>query len=101
MISILTMVRFAFLQTTGDSTGALEDSIEVTEDVASTVHQPHVTGLHRVFEILLPTFRPHLRPIFFATVGFFNSITQMFTGRLLWRGLVYSVLGNFKLVCCL
>ena len=87
---------------TEPSTGASEDSIEVTEDVASTVHQPHVTGLEVFEKFYSQPLGRILRPIFFATVGFSIPITQMFTGRLLWRGLVYSVLMAIsKLVCCL
>lgn len=87
---------------TEPSTEASEDSIEVTEDVASTIHQPHITGLEVFEKFYSQPLGRILRPIFFATVGFSIPITQMFTGRLLWRGLVYSVLMAIsKLICCL
>lgn len=41
-----------------------------------------------------------LRPLFFASIGFSIPITQMFTGRLIWRGFIYAFLMSVsKLVC--
>ncbi|ODQ64546.1 Sodium/hydrogen exchanger [Nadsonia fulvescens var. elongata DSM 6958] len=41
-----------------------------------------------------------LRPLFFASVGFSIPIAQMFSGRLIWRGLIYALLmAVSKLVC--
>ncbi|WPG99145.1 Hypothetical protein R9X50_00195600 [Acrodontium crateriforme] len=41
-----------------------------------------------------------LRPFFFASIGFAIPITKMFTGRIVWRGLVYTLLMIFgKLIC--
>lgn len=33
-----------------------------------------------------------LKPLFFASVGFSIPISQMFTGSIVWRGLVYAIL---------
>lgn len=41
-----------------------------------------------------------LRPLFFASIGFAIPITQMFTGRVIWRGLVYTILMVFAKVIC-
>ncbi|KAJ9661702.1 hypothetical protein H2201_006373 [Coniosporium apollinis] len=41
-----------------------------------------------------------LKPLFFASIGFSIPITRMFTGPVLWRGIVYTILMAFaKLVC--
>lgn len=41
-----------------------------------------------------------LRPFFFASIGFAIPITRMFTGRVVWRGLVYTLLMIFgKMIC--
>ncbi|KAF2227580.1 Sodium/hydrogen exchanger family-domain-containing protein [Elsinoe ampelina] len=47
-----------------------------------------------------PAIQRILRPFFFASIGFSIPITQLFTGSIVWRGLVYSVLMTIgKLVC--
>ncbi|KAH7018729.1 Sodium/hydrogen exchanger family-domain-containing protein [Macrophomina phaseolina] len=41
-----------------------------------------------------------LKPLFFASIGFSIPISQMFTGSVIWRGIVYTILMLFaKLVC--
>lgn len=41
-----------------------------------------------------------LQPLFFASIGFSIPITHMFSGSIVWRGIVYTVLMAFaKLVC--
>ena len=41
-----------------------------------------------------------LRPLFFASIGFAIPITKMFSGRVVWRGIVYTILMVFaKLIC--
>lgn len=41
-----------------------------------------------------------LRPFFFASIGFAIPITSMFTGPVIWRGIVYTILMTAaKLVC--
>ncbi|KAL2004881.1 hypothetical protein VTN00DRAFT_3154 [Thermoascus crustaceus] len=36
-----------------------------------------------------------LKPFFFASIGFSIPITEMFTGGIIWRGIVYSILMAF------
>ncbi|KAF5855769.1 hypothetical protein ETB97_008469, partial [Aspergillus alliaceus] len=36
-----------------------------------------------------------LTPLFFASVGFAIPITEMFTGKIVWRGIVYAILMTF------
>ncbi|OCL07311.1 Sodium/hydrogen exchanger [Glonium stellatum] len=41
-----------------------------------------------------------LKPFFFASIGFSIPITRMFSGSVVWRGIVYALLMTFgKLVC--
>lgn len=41
-----------------------------------------------------------LKPFFFASIGFSIPITRMFSGPIVWRGIVYALLMTFgKLVC--
>ena len=41
-----------------------------------------------------------LKPFFFASIGYSIPITQMFTGTIIWKGLVYTVLMFIgKMVC--
>ncbi|KAF4123685.1 NhaP-type Na+/H+ or K+/H+ antiporter [Geosmithia morbida] len=47
-----------------------------------------------------PALRRVFRPLFFASVGFSIPITEMFTGAIVWRGVVYAILmGIGKMVC--
>ncbi|KAI5795407.1 sodium/hydrogen exchanger family protein [Peziza echinospora] len=36
-----------------------------------------------------------LAPLFFASIGFSIPITQMFTGKIIWRGILYAILMIF------
>jgi Kef-type K+ transport system membrane component KefB len=47
-----------------------------------------------------PAVESILRPLFFASIGFAIPITKMFTGRVIWRGLVYTILMGFAKVIC-
>lgn len=64
----------------------------IDDDEHDSEKQAHTTGLEvfeRYYSQLLGRI---LRPLFFASVGFSIPITQMFSGRLLWKGLVYALL---------
>ncbi|CAK1363462.1 High-affinity Na(+)/H(+) antiporter NhaS3 [Cercospora beticola] len=41
-----------------------------------------------------------LRPFFFASIGFAIPITRLFTGSVVWRGIVYTILMIFAKVIC-
>ncbi|PPJ61041.1 hypothetical protein CBER1_02016 [Cercospora berteroae] len=41
-----------------------------------------------------------LRPFFFASIGFAIPITRLFTGSVVWRGIVYTTLMIFAKVIC-
>lgn len=47
-----------------------------------------------------PAVESLLRPLFFASIGFAIPITKMLTGRVIWRGLVYTILMVFAKVIC-
>lgn len=47
-----------------------------------------------------PVVESILRPLFFASIGFAIPITELFTGRVIWRGLVYTILMVFGKVIC-
>lgn len=41
-----------------------------------------------------------LRPLFFASIGYAIPVRSLFTGRILWQGVCYTLVGIFsKLVC--
>ncbi|KAK5111972.1 hypothetical protein LTR62_004506 [Meristemomyces frigidus] len=47
-----------------------------------------------------PVVESVFRPLFFASIGFAIPITRMFSGRVIWRGFVYTILMIFaKLIC--
>jgi Kef-type K+ transport system membrane component KefB len=68
----------------------------------STTHEPSNPCSGRaVYEhYYSPAVESLLRPLFFASIGFAIPITRMFSGRVVWRGLVYTILMVFaKLIC--
>lgn len=48
---------------------------------ADTFHRFYEPGLQRVF-----------KPLFFASTGFAIPITELFTARIIWRGIIYTIL---------
>ncbi|KAK5020422.1 hypothetical protein LTR60_000530, partial [Cryomyces antarcticus] len=47
-----------------------------------------------------PAVQRVLKPFFFASIGFSVPISQMFTGSIVWRGIIYTILMVLgKLVC--
>ncbi|KAH3056311.1 hypothetical protein KXV27_009537 [Aspergillus fumigatus] len=72
---------------------------ESTAHTVTTVHSKRPTG-----ELTFETFckeplKRILSPLFFASIGFSIPITKMFEGRVVWRGVVYTLLMAFgKLV---
>ncbi|GAQ03434.1 hypothetical protein ALT_0755 [Aspergillus lentulus] len=72
---------------------------EATAHTERTMHFKRPTG-----ELTFETFckeplKRILSPLFFASIGFSIPITKMFEGRVVWRGVVYTLLMTFgKLV---
>ncbi|CAG8428223.1 unnamed protein product [Penicillium salamii] len=80
------------------TTPARRDSDNVTGHPDQPESQPqqgshqHVTG-EMVFERYYQ--EPNNRillPLFFASIGFAIPITKMFTGQIIWRGIIYAIL---------
>ena len=58
------------------------------------------TGLSTWLIFYEPPLSVVLKPLFFASIGFSIPISQMFTGSIVWRGIVYSMLMMLaKLLC--
>ncbi|EME46629.1 hypothetical protein DOTSEDRAFT_52064 [Dothistroma septosporum NZE10] len=49
-------------------------------------------GSHTFEKYYLPALQTILKPFFFASIGFAVPIAQMFSGTVVWRGFVYSIL---------
>ncbi|PSK41824.1 UBX domain-containing protein 2 [Elsinoe australis] len=59
-----------------------------------------MTGLAVYHHYYHPAINRILRPFFFASIGFSIPITQLFSGAIVWRGIVYTILMLLgKLVC--
>ncbi|KAL4726884.1 hypothetical protein ACLX1H_005776 [Fusarium chlamydosporum] len=47
-----------------------------------------------------PALQRLLKPFFFASIGFSVPITQLFTGPVVWRGVIYTILMIFAKLAC-
>ncbi|KAK7710916.1 hypothetical protein SLS57_008232 [Botryosphaeria dothidea] len=60
----------------------------------------HISGLAIYKRYYQQAVEKILKPLFFASIGFSIPISQMFTGSVVWRGIVYTILMIFaKLIC--
>ncbi|CAK7212622.1 hypothetical protein SCUCBS95973_001526 [Sporothrix curviconia] len=81
-------------QQTGTETPLPPDTEETTAP-----HNP-CSGTAIFEHYYLPALKWVLQPLFFASIGFSIPITRMFSGPVVWRGVVYGVLMCIgKLVC--
>ncbi|EME83058.1 uncharacterized protein MYCFIDRAFT_116452, partial [Pseudocercospora fijiensis CIRAD86] len=79
-------------------TQATEDSPQL--HVRSNPNISDLTGIAVFEKYYSPALQTILKPFFFASIGFAIPITQMFTGSVIWRGLVYTMLMVLaKLIC--
>ncbi|KAI9798512.1 MAG: hypothetical protein M1833_004779 [Piccolia ochrophora] len=77
-----------------------------TTDVDALLHEKQqiiskneASGARVHEKYLFPVVQRILKPFFFASIGFSIPITRMFSGAIIWRGLVYAILMAFaKLV---
>lgn len=60
----------------------------------------HLQGTHIFKKYFGPALRTVLKPFFFASIGFAIPITRMFSGEVVWRGIVYTILMVFAKLAC-
>lgn len=71
-----------------------------TSSSSTSPASPHFTSAAIFEQYYHPALYWILTPYFFASIGFSIPITQMFSGTIVWKGVVYGVLmGLAKLVC--
>jgi hypothetical protein len=83
---------------------SLASSMQTTQDTsnspASVPVETSSTGLSIYNRYYHPITSTILKPLFFASIGFSIPISQMFIGRIIWRGFVYATLMAIgKLLC--
>lgn len=72
----------------------------VTGNTFEPSTQTHPTAAAIFDKHLRPALSTILQPFFFASIGFAIPISKMFTGHVVWRGMVYALLMAFaKLLC--
>ncbi|EJP61188.1 sodium/hydrogen exchanger family protein [Beauveria bassiana ARSEF 2860] len=80
-----------------EPTNAAADATGSTSSVISSADASGLGTYNRVYSATVETV---LRPFFFASIGFSIPITEMFTGEIVWKGLVYTLLMALgKLFC--
>jgi Kef-type K+ transport system membrane component KefB len=72
----------------------------INTDTLAPEHTDECSGKAVYEKYYSPAIESLLRPLFFASIGFAIPITRMFTGRVIWRGLVYTILMVFAKVIC-
>jgi len=73
----------------------------VSNTAASTHEFDNACSGKAVYEkYYSPAVESLLRPLFFASIGFAIPITRMFSGRVIWRGIVYTILMVFAKIVC-
>jgi Kef-type K+ transport system membrane component KefB len=76
------------------------EHLNTNTDATPLEHTDDCSGKGVYEKYYSPVVESILRPLFFASIGFAIPITRMFTGRVIWRGLVYTILMVFaKLIC--
>jgi Kef-type K+ transport system membrane component KefB len=89
-------------QTQSPSRSQSHSANSTTNDATASTHETpnNCTGRAIYEHYYSPAVESLLRPLFFASIGFAIPITKMFSGRVVWRGLVYTILMVFaKLIC--
>lgn len=83
--------------------GALDISNSTAASAVNhqAAHSEHGCSGKEVYEkFYMPAVDYILRPFFFASIGFAIPITRLFTGSVVWRGVVYTILMIFAKVIC-
>lgn len=84
------------------NTSSASASVAATNTIVQRPETPStaITGLDTYHKYLAQPVNRILKPFFFASIGFSIPISQMFSGSVVWRGIVYTVLMLVgKLVC--
>lgn len=71
-----------------------------TQSLEAVANYDHLHGLHIFEKYYEPALRTVLKPFFFASIGFAIPITQMFSGAVVWRGIVYTILMTLSKLAC-
>ena len=72
----------------------------LVNDIVEAKGEGRLTGIAIYEQYYAQPLNKVLRPFFFASVGFSIPITQMFSGAVIWRGVLYAMLMALgKLVC--
>ncbi|KAB8342941.1 hypothetical protein FH972_022537 [Carpinus fangiana] len=59
-----------------------------------------LSGVQTFERFYAPVLNRILKPFFFASIGFSIPITRMFRGRIIWKGIVYTILMTFAKAIC-
>ncbi|KAH7211734.1 Sodium/hydrogen exchanger family-domain-containing protein [Fusarium oxysporum] len=96
-------------ETDTNATEATGESV-VTEELATQEPAPESRVLTKVMEggsgaeifhhYYEPALQHILKPFFFASIGFSVPITKLFTGPIVWRGVIYTILMIFAKLAC-
>jgi Kef-type K+ transport system membrane component KefB len=77
-----------------------ENQVEQSTPHKGLVHPSVPTGALIYEQYYSQPVATILKPFFFASIGFSIPITRMFTGAIVWRGIVYTILMVLgKLIC--
>ncbi|RYC94652.1 hypothetical protein BFJ63_vAg2525 [Fusarium oxysporum f. sp. narcissi] len=96
-------------ETDTNATEATGESV-ITEELATQELAPESRVLTKVMEggsgaeifhhYYEPALQHILKPFFFASIGFSVPITKLFTGPIVWRGVIYTILMIFAKLAC-
>ncbi|KAL7905675.1 Sodium/hydrogen exchanger family domain-containing protein [Trichoderma velutinum] len=76
------------------------DNAMIPENNVSEPKRPDTSGMATFEKYYLQPLERILKPFFFASIGFSIPITEMFTGSIVWKGIVYTALMMVgKLLC--
>ncbi|KAI9704534.1 MAG: hypothetical protein M1820_005608 [Bogoriella megaspora] len=87
-------------ETSTSSLASPSGSSSIRNGIAETKYERKLTGVYVYEKYYSQPLNKILKPFFFASIGFSIPITQMFSGAVVWRGIIYSILMILgKLLC--
>ncbi|KAJ8066692.1 hypothetical protein OCU04_005734 [Sclerotinia nivalis] len=73
------------------SPNAVDETTSTSDSTAAVVHAS--TSGVKTFEYFYgPALHRVFKPLFFASIGFAIPITKLFSGPIIWRGIIYTIL---------